>query len=77
VTSEQKVDRYGLLVDWIIHSYDRGVERQARNPSPRLEGETDGLRTLLHFVQGMEHTDLDGLRERFAEGPARSAPVEE
>lgn len=69
MTPEQKPPdrRYSVLVDWIIYSYDKCVELQGitGRPTEHLQGETESLRTLLHFIQGMEQTDLEGLREKF------------
>lgn len=60
--------RYVALVEWILHDYDVCM-RIAGKPyaTERARGQAEALTELLVWLQGYEHTDLDGLRKMVAE----------
>lgn len=67
--------KYVSLVQHVLWEFDNSSNLAERvgGGSPQLQGEIRGYQSILHFLTGFEGTDLDGLRERFAEA-ARSTP---
>lgn len=57
--------KYAALVRHVLWSYDLSI--QLANESDRTQGEVDALQGVLRWLQGVESTDLEGLREMFKE----------
>jgi len=57
--------KYDALVRHVLYMYDLNV--RLGTGSDRAKGEIEGLRGVLHWVQGYEQVDLEGLREKFKE----------
>lgn len=69
-TPEIPLDRrYAVLVGHLLTLLDINTKVTAEyGPDQYGQGERRTLEQLLHLAQGLEKTDLDGLRARFAKG---------